>query len=265
MLETPTFRICPNCGSDQSSRWEKYSPDGWDVVCCVDCDLTYLRNPVSYDALEDDFAWEKTYAEKASKGGSTVLSPVIRKLREALGIRHRSKSEEFREWFHDGHVLDIGCGAGGRIGPPMTPYGIELSTGLHAKADKVMRAHGGYCIHGAGADAIMEFDEAQFDGILMHSYLEHETNVMGVLGGAFRTLKPGGSIYVRVPNFASLNRRLIGARWCGFRYPDHVNYFTAATLRKTVSRAGFSLELVNGKRLMFDDNIQALLHKPRAA
>ncbi len=77
-----------------------------------------------------------------------------------------------------------------------------------------------------------------FNGVIMHSYLEHEVEVMAVLNGAFRALRPGGKVYVRVPNFGSLNRRLIGAKWCGFRYPDHVNYFTLASLRQVASRAG---------------------------
>lgn len=231
---------------------------------CAECDLTYLRNPVEYDALQEDFAWEKTYVEKSAKGGSTSLSPLIRKMRARLGFQHKPKTDKFRTWFHDGHVLDIGCGLGERIVPPMTPYGIELSNSLQAEADTIMRKRGGYCLHGAGAEAIGNFNEAQFDGILMNSYLEHETDVMGVLKGAHRALKDGGAVYVRVPNFGSLNRRVIGANWCGFRYPDHVNYFTLTTLKSTVARAGFALELINGKRLMVDDNIQALLRKNTA-
>ncbi|MCW1955595.1 MAG: class I SAM-dependent methyltransferase [Roseobacter sp.] len=265
MLDTATYRACPSCGSDAFTPWEKYSPEAWQVVCCNSCRLTYLRNPVAYTALEEDFAWEKTYVEKSARGGSTTLSPLIRRLRARLGLLHRSKTDSFRAWFHDGHVLDIGCGLGDRIVPPMTPYGIELSKGLQAEADTIMRKRGGYCLHGAGAEAIWAFSEGQFDGILMNSYLEHETDVMGVLKGAYRALKETGAVYVRVPNFGSLNRRVIGANWCGFRYPDHVNYFTLDTLKSTVARAGFTLELVNGKRLMLDDNIQALLRKQSAA
>lgn len=261
----PAPRLCPCCGSGKSTPWERYSPNGWEVVFCTQCDLTYLRNPVAYEALEEEFAWEVTYASKAKKGGSTPLSPLIRKLRSGLGLLHRSRSSLYLKWFGAGHVLDIGCGDRCRVDPPMVPYGIEISKALHARADAAMRARGGYCVHGAGAEAIWAFDAAQLDGILMHSYLEHEVDVMGVLKGAHRALKPKGAVYIRVPNFGSLNRRLIGARWCGFRYPDHVNYFTAKTLRETARRAGFSMKLVNGATLILDDNIQALLTKTQQA
>lgn len=261
MTDAPTYRPCPTCDGTNSTRWAQYSPDPWDVVRCTDCDTTYLRNPVAYEALEEDFAWEKTYEDKkGSSKGSTPLSPYIRKLRNALGM-YRNKNDSFRKWFNDGHVLDIGCGWGQRIAAPMTPCGIELSTSLHKIADERMRAAGGYCQHGAGAQAIWEFPENHFDGIVMFSYLEHETEALSVLKGAYRALKDTGGVFIRVPNFGTLNRKIIGPKWCGFRYPDHVNYFTLATLRDITARAGFSLELVNRFSLPVDDNISVLLRK----
>ena len=261
MKDTTPYRACPTCGDDAASALDAYSPDPWVVAQCGSCDLVYLRNPPAYEALEEDFAWEKTYVEKKAKSkGSTPLSPYIRKLRNSLGIR-RDKTAQWRKWFNDGHVLDIGCGWGDLIKPPMTPYGIELSSGLHEKADALMRARGGYCVKGAGAEAIWDFDEGQFDGILMNSYLEHEVDAMRVLKGAHRAVKSTGGVFIRVPNFASLNRRVVGPKWCGFRYPDHVNYFTLATLTDMAARAGFTTELVNKVTLHVDDNVSVLLRK----
>lgn len=255
-------RPCPCCNATDADPWEQYSPRDWQIVRCTTCGMTYLRNPVAYEALEDDFAWEKTYeAKKETSKGSTSLSPGIRALRKKLGLTHRDKHDKYRLWFNDGHVLDIGCGLGARIQPPMTPYGIELSKALHAQADAFMRSHGGFCQQGAGAEAIWEFDAGLFDGIVMNSYLEHETEAMTVLKGAHRALKDSGAVYIRVPNFGSLNRRVIGPKWCGFRYPDHVNYFTLATLTDICRRAGFSTELVNKLALPVDDNITVLLRK----
>lgn len=255
------MRACPACDTAAAAPWPRYSPVPWDLAQCVSCDVTYLRNPVAYKALEDDFAWEKTHVAKRIKGGSTRLSGTVKRLRAATVGLHRDKTASFRRWFNDGHVLDIGCGTGTRIAPPMTPYGIELSTALHAQADAAMRARGGYCAHGAGAEAIWSFEEGQFDGIVMFSYLEHETDVLGVLRGAHRSLKDSDAVFIRVPNFGSLNRRVIGPKWCGFRYPDHVNYFTLSTLRATAARAGFSTTLINRMTLPVDDNVSVLLRK----
>ena len=258
--DTP-FRNCPACASENATVEAAYSPSPWLVASCDSCGFVYLRNPPGYEALKEDFAWEKTYEEKkVASRGSTFFSPLARRIRNGLGM-YRDKNLSYRRWFNDGYVLDIGCGLGGRIQPPMTPFGIELSTSLHKISDEVMRARGGYCLFGAGAEAIREFEPEMFDGIIMFSYLEHESQVMDVLNGAYCALKPSGAVFIRVPNYGSLNRRVIGPNWCGFRYPDHVNYFTFQSLRDVAERAGFTTTLVNWITLTVDDNISVLLQK----
>lgn len=260
MRDAPTYRPCPVCDAEHASPIAEYSRDEWVVAACDTCSFVYLRNPPAYEALEEDFAWEKTYVEKKSASkGSTFLSPLARTIKDKTKLFMRNRDAKMRAWFKDGAVLDIGCGTGGRIPAPMTPYGIELSTALHAQADAHMKSRGGYCIKGAGAEAIWDFPEAYFDGIVMNSYLEHETEAQTVLKGAARALKPDGKIFVRVPNYASLNRKVIGPKWCGFRYPDHVNYFTPKNLSTLVAKAGFSLKITNPLTLPIDDNINALL------
>lgn len=265
MPDQSKYRDCPSCETNAVTPVAAYSPDPWQLVCCDSCGFIFLRNPPEYEALKEEFAWEKTYeVKKAATRGSTIFSPLARKIRNGLNMS-RDKTQSFRRWFNDGHVLDIGCGQGQRITPPMTPYGIELSTTLHGSADQNMRARGGYCLHGAGAEAIWEFAPETFDGIVMFSYLEHETSVMKVLRGAHRALKPSGAVFIRVPNYGSVNRRLIGATWCGFRYPDHVNYFTLRSLGDVAARVGFKTSLVNRITLPLDDNISVLLQKFQSA
>lgn len=262
MSDARTQRPCPACAADSGVRIEAYAPPEWDVVECTGCGMVYLRNPPAYDALQDEFAWEKTYAGKVSQGRSTPFSELARWVRARLrrtGGKHAD--DKYLGWFGPGPVLDIGCGGVIRARPPMVPYGIELSNTLWEVSDAKMRALGGYCVHGAGAAGIWEFEEGFFNGIIMHSYLEHEVDVQGVLKGAHRALKPGGKVYVRVPNYGSVNRRVVGRKWCGFRHPDHVNYFTLASLRGFASKAELAATLLNPWNLWFDDNIKVLLTK----
>jgi hypothetical protein len=69
-------------------------------------------------------------------------------------------------------------------------------------------------------------------------------------------LRPDGRLILKMPNYASVNRRVRGARWCGYRFPDHVNYFTPASLQAMVRAAG--LEVVRMRavdRLPTSDNM----------
>jgi 2-polyprenyl-3-methyl-5-hydroxy-6-metoxy-1,4-benzoquinol methylase len=75
----------------------------------------------------------------------------------------------------------------------------------------------------------------------MTSYLEHEPNPRAVLAATAQVMKPGARLIVKVPNYASWNRTVRGARWCGFRFPDHVNYFTPELLVRLVRESGFEI------------------------
>lgn len=255
-------RPCPACAADRPHRIEDYSPSDWDVVECGACGFVYLRNPPAYEALQTDLAWEKTYLAKKKKGGSTPLSGLGARLR-TIGRRLRGRTVEDRypEWFGAGRVLDIGCADRVRTAAPITPYGIEISAFFQARADEKMRARGGFCLLAPGAEGVWQFEPEFLDGVILHSYLEHETQPLRVLQGAARALKPGGRVFVRVPNYGSVNRRIVGRKWCGFRHPDHVNYFTARSLARMSADAGLSMRLLNRANLWFDDNILALLAK----
>jgi SAM-dependent methyltransferase len=78
-------------------------------------------------------------------------------------------------------------------------------------------------------------------GVVMQCYLEHEIRPRAVLSAVHGVLRPGGFLVIKVPNFASWNRSVRGQRWCGFRYPDHVNYFTPLSLKTMLLSTGFEI------------------------
>src|SRR6056297_755727 len=218
------YRDCPACRSARVADLHALAPDPWRIGACRDCDFVFLRNPVDYTALEVEHAWETTYAaeDAVREERRGPLRRLARQVRSASYRIRGARAQRYLRLLEPGKVLDIGCGDVVRFGPPFTPYGIELSKALAARADDRMRALGGHCIQGAGAERIADWPEAFFDGVMMHSFLEHEVNFPALLDGCFRVLKPGGRAFVRVPNFAALNRRIRGADWSGFRHPDHV-------------------------------------------
>ena len=121
------------------------------------------------------------------------------------------------------------------------PDGIEISTELARQATEVCRPRGGRVICASALNGLARLEAEAYDGILMIGYLEHEIQPREVLCAARRILKSDGLMIVKTPNYASLNRRLTGARWCGYRFPDHVNYFTPATLTEMLRGCGFEI------------------------
>lgn len=259
-------RPCPSCGAADPTEYAALHRDEWRMGQCASCDLVYLTNPPGYEALVEDYAWEKTWGQE--KAARLEARPLIQRADLATRWRHqigrRSDAERYADWFGSGALLNVGCAGASKQFPGFTQYGIEISADLAAKANANLSAHGGYCVHGPGAEAIREFADEMFDGVILRSYLEHEEHPRSVLEQVARILKPGGRAYVRVPNFNSVGAKMFGRKWVGLRYPDHVQYFTLATLRDLAKRTGFEVRLLNPLRLVLDDNINALFEK-RAA
>lgn len=118
---------------------------------------------------------------------------------------------------------------------------------------------GGRVIHSSAVDGLKRWDGEDFDVIMMISYLEHEAQPLPVLREIKRLLRSDGHCLIKVPNYACWNRRVRGKQWCGFRYPDHVNYFTPATLRVACNSAGLRVSQAWSDRNPLSDNMYAIL------
>jgi len=279
MSSTPAtlmHRDCPLCGRDNATvpADPVYSRDDWLVKHCAGCGFVYLENPPYYEALASDFAWEKT--SKLERERRRADEPVLDWLSQGARwfrrrVLKRNKLVTLTDRFvSKGRLLDVGCGKGTQLinllDDRFQPYGIEISTALAAHADAVFEPLGGHCACNNAIDGLREFGPDLFDGILMKSYLEHEVSPRPVCEGALRALKPGGVLIVKVPNFASWNRYVRRERWCGLRYPDHVNYFTPRQLLGLMREVGFEIVRFNFfDKVPTSDNMWLVARKPRAS
>lgn len=256
-------RTCPACGSEENSKLEQYSHEDWDNVQCKSCGFIYLNRAPVYEALSEDLAWTKQF--KIEKKRRKKKQPVVAWLDEKTRWRlHISRDDEWAyisDKIQSGRVLDVGCGTANRIPEQFTPFGIEIEKAAALKANEEMSRAGGRAVHAPALEGLAEFEDDFFDGVIMRSYLEHEAKPRQVLEETRRTLKPGGIVYVKVPNFATLNRIVRGRDWCGFRFPDHLNYFTIRSMRNLAENAGYDFDLRNTFTRYTNDNLHCFLTK----
>jgi SAM-dependent methyltransferase len=256
-------RECPQCAHRNGRMMVQYSVEPWRLVQCAECAFVYLENPPCYERLAKELAWEKTSAAETVRRRQSypVIALIERTTRWRLTLVPSKRERLYRRLFGQGRVLDIGCAAGRQIPDPLVPFGVEISEALARAADAHMRARGGRAVCAPAVEGVAEFPDRYFSGVILSSFLEHETNPKPLLKEVARVLADGGKAYVRVPNFGGVNRQLMGTKWCGFRHPDHVNYFTVGSLRRMAEDCGLRTRLLNPVFLPFDDNINAVLSK----
>lgn len=260
----------------------KYSKDEWIIVECSETGIVYLQNPPDYSRLVDELAWEKQFSEerarrKAREPVAFFISSAIKNLRGKLRKKERIEtvSEKIlKQLLANGktslNVLDVGCGIGEKLAKianhmnskqpaSIKGIGIEISQAQAAEANTHLKKIGGYCIHNSAIGGLKEISDNSIDFIILCSFLEHETSPLQLLKICKEKLDRHGKIVIKVPNFASFNRIVRQDRWCGFRYPDHVNYFTPKTLRLIVERSGLKVDSLNA--LPTNDNMWAIVSK----
>ena len=256
--------------------------DGWRLVRCHETGFVFIKDPPPPSALEQEFAWEKTYAlETRRREEAEPLARLVSSLSKgfrAAVFSGRNRMVSLTVSVADNlqssplHLLDVGCGTGKlmseihrrlkRLGREVIPYGVEVSRHLCQVSGEVFERLGGRVIPAAAIEAMSLFQPESIDVAVLSSFLEHEHRPLDFMRQAHTILRPRGAVLVKVPNYACWNRYLRGHRWCGFRFPDHVNYFTPHTLRLLAQEAGFRFRQRLWDRSPLSDSMYAVLTKP---
>lgn len=249
-----------------------YSHGDWVLKECLMCDFVFLENPPDYATLQGQFSWEKTSRlhnearRRSYTRGEYVFRSAISSVRSLVNTvirRDKHVSLGYR-YFRQGWIVELGCGLGNfsPLPPACRLLGIEISKRIVAEARPIFESRGGRIIHADVLSGLQSLADASCDGALVESYLEHEVQPAEVLRELSRVLRPGSAIILKLPNYACWNRRMRGKRWCGFRLPDHVNYFTPNTLRTMLGQQGFEIvRFTFLDRLWTNDNMWCVARK----
>lgn len=152
------------------------------------------------------------------------------------------------------HVLDVGCG-GGALAEAIQQRGYRV-WGIEVHPEAVTRAtQRGTTVFPADLTDIAavkrEIGDQQFDHLVFSDVLEHLYDPYSVFREYLRFVKPGGRIYISVPNATVWTNRF--AWFFGqFNYADtgvmdrtHIRFFTFKTAKALVNCAGCQLERVD--------------------
>ena len=114
--------------------------------------------------------------------------------------------------------------------------GIELAQ----ECAELVRAQLGIPVFCGTIEQYAATDPAPFDVIVMRHCLEHMADPKAALAIARSLLKPDGMLLVVVPNVRSLAARAFGRQWEWMVPPNHLYYFSSATLQALLAQARFS-------------------------
>lgn len=263
-------RVCPNCSQNNASSSPLPISSGeWQVKKCSSCGFVYLENAPKYEELFKNIAWEKSSKVETVRREREhpVQDRISRVTRKRLKLPRKNVLDLLARYAPDGPVIDLGCGNGGymlQLAARHIPCGIEISRNLAVEGARNLAPRGGWVLNAPALQGLSAVQETDFAAVVMRAYLEHEIHPFEILREAFRVMKRGGILIIKVPNYGSINAAVMGKNWCGIRFPDHVNYFTPESLSNMVKGAGFSIDQFGlfSFRQPTSDNMWMIARKP---
>lgn len=139
-------------------------------------------------------------------------------------------------------LLDLGCWVGFLMAEARArgwrTVGVEPSSFAARYASEQLGLN---VIHGDLFGAVLP--EHEFAAVTLGDVIEHLTDPADALSRIRRLLRPGGVLWLALPDAGSRLARALGPRWWSV-IPTHVQYFTRNSVATLLTRSGFEpLEL----------------------
>ncbi|HEX6897120.1 MAG TPA: class I SAM-dependent methyltransferase [Bryobacteraceae bacterium] len=254
-------RSCPVCGSNRVKLHLDGSRHSLDhaafgssrtdlsigrLLRCIDCGFGFTEVRPALDRLKDLYR---------SLDTAVYESEALARTRTAQ--RHLRMLN--RHAHAPGRLLDVGCASGkflfAATEAGWTATGIEPSEVLCRQAQQLL--DGSACVLNHTLEE-SDLPAAHFDAVTMWDVLEHVPDPRAFISKSISLLKPGGLLVVNVPDLNSCVARLLGRRW-PLLLPEHLNYFTRASLKACVQTVGAELLEIGHRPVNF--SIQYVLYR----
>jgi 2-polyprenyl-3-methyl-5-hydroxy-6-metoxy-1,4-benzoquinol methylase len=156
--------------------------------------------------------------------------------------RHEAdrRIELVRRYRAGGRLLEIGAAAGHFVEAAaeagFEPTGVEPAEALARRATERL----GLPVL-AGFIEEVDLPESSFDVACAWHVVEHLSDPRAALERVAAMLRPGGHLFVEVPNIASVYAQRRGKDWANLDIRHHVGHYTPRALHALLERSGFSV------------------------
>jgi 2-polyprenyl-3-methyl-5-hydroxy-6-metoxy-1,4-benzoquinol methylase len=242
-MESPiTYTSCPACGSLSirhilTARDHTVSLRDFEIWECGQCSLRFTQHVPAAEDIGPYYRSENYISHTdTQKGLVNRLYHMVRR-RTLKSKQHLIESTSAKK---TGKLLDIGAGTGAFL-HHMKQSGWEV-TGLEPDPEARARALKQYELTILPTNDLWRLPPGSMDIITMWHVLEHVHRLHDYLEQLKKLLKPGGFIFIAVPNYTSGDAEKYGSYWAAYDVPRHLYHFSPKSMKQLVQKHGLKLE-----------------------
>ncbi len=257
MSDRINYNQCPGCKSINileifEAEDFTVSHEFFPIYQCNYCTLRFTQNVPPENEIAKYYQSQNYVSHTDTNKGF-----VNRLYHIARGYTLKSKKNliENASNLQSGNLLDIGAGTGA-FANAMMQAGWDV-TGLEPNETARKTALEKYNITLQELIFLSSIEENHFDVITMWHVLEHVHALHDYLNNFQRILKPGGLLFIAVPNYTSLESKYYKQNWAAYDVPRHLYHFSPSSMEELMRQHQF--EIKNTKPMWFDSFYVSML------
>ncbi|TAH00239.1 MAG: class I SAM-dependent methyltransferase [Sphingobacteriales bacterium] len=252
-----TYTHCPACGATDcqkvlAAKDYTVSKETFEIWQCPTCSLRFTQYAPAAASVGAYYQSEDYVSHTDTKEG--LINQLYHGVRK-ITLQQKCKLIKKQTGSAKGMLLDVGAGTGA-FAASMQQAGW-LVTGLEPDAATRQRAKDLNNIVLEPAPLLYSLPAAAYDAITLWHVLEHVHDLKGYLQQFSLLLKPGGVLFIAVPNYTSHDAEVYKQYWAAYDVPRHLYHFSPAAVKELVQLYG--LEVKKVKPMWFDSFYIAML------
>ncbi|MEE9465151.1 MAG: class I SAM-dependent methyltransferase [Candidatus Neomarinimicrobiota bacterium] len=248
---------CPVCGGKQlrpvfAVHDHLATGEAFNLAECTDCETRFI-NPAPDEAEMERYYQSGDYVSHSETHRGVINT--IYGFVQPLMLRRKRRLVEHWSGLTGARLLDVGCGSGAFLNT-MHQGGWDV-TGMDTSAtvrEAVRRRFGHQVLT---TDRFFNLKDNSFEVITLWHVLEHIHQLERYLNHLRALLRPGGTIFIAMPNYDSLDGQSYQSMWAAYDAPRHLYHFTPRSMARLLER--FTLKITARLRLPLDSFYVSLL------